>query len=247
MRWGGERIERPDLHATEALVDEFGGEGSGILEEPPVVWDRARPDARVVDGNCVTARSAQQFVNGNAVSFACQVPECHVDGAECAHLRPTHGEDRQMVVDPGPEMVDPGRILTNQEPRRQIVHDRLGGRREVSNLAETNLTIGGMHVQPCEAWERRMPDRLNLGNPHGDPFSASASDMCLMLEQRRPTVDPVRRRDWSAIGYGRGLSRMTWMRAFRSLRKPISAFASPVVILVISGSRVPSTSGARKL
>ena len=47
--------------------------------------------------------------------------------------------------------------------------------------------------------------------------------------------------------YGRGWSMICWSWLFSSRKYPWSAFASPVVTLVVAGSRTAAMSAARKL
>lgn len=174
------RVERPELHRRDALIEQRVRELLRRVVPAPQVLQSARPAtdlerrptvlgsaARVVDRQAVARTAAQQFEDRAAGRLPEDVPQRGIDGGDRADLDARASEPgRIAIVERGPEPLDLRRVLTEQlrrGPLVKIAADRRGHHERVAGADETLI---GLDPNVEDVRGVGEVDRLDAGDPH---------------------------------------------------------------------------------
>ena len=192
----GRRVERPDLHAGDALLQQRERHlvgavqeafqvlvGAGVVAQAPVldllqagVADVLVAGAGVVGADALAGAAAQELDHGLVGGLAPQVPERDVDRRGGAGLDAGRAE-AQIAVELGRDQVDRVRVDAEDAGGHDLVQERLDRGRGHEGLAQAVEAVLAVDADPEDVGELEQPDRLQLGDLHADAPVACSSSM----------------------------------------------------------------------
>src|SRR5688572_16909825 len=149
-------VERPDLHASDALLEQRLREFIGAVQESIQVFvrparfsieapvlralpargaDVAVPRTGVVRADRVAARATENLIERLAGELAEEVPERDVEGGRSARLD-ARAAKAEIAGEPASEAVDLERIAAKHARRDVLVQVRLDARGGIARLAQ---------------------------------------------------------------------------------------------------------------
>ena len=182
----GGRVEGPDLHGRDALLQQAFGDGVGLGHEAVQVFigagrrievpgrdglDVVRPHiavarAGVVDALLRAAQPAQHLVHRLLAHLAEQVPQRDVDGGCRAVLHARAGLRHGQVQHLAMQRLDVQRVPAQQAPGEGIVQVRLDCARAIESLAQADHPGVRMHAHPDDVGELAGPQCLDGRDLH---------------------------------------------------------------------------------
>ena len=192
------RIEGPDLHPADALLEQAVGELVGPVDErlevlvgtwgdparPAPLPDRGAirrhegfgvrssvvvPRARVVDADPVATRSTEQLVDRLARRLAEDVPQGDVDGRVAPGLRARATVAHEQVVERSGVTIDLEGILAEQVRGDRLVDMSFHCLGAQTRLAQSHHALVGMHADPDLAGDLAETNGLETDDLHATP------------------------------------------------------------------------------